>query len=173
MTDSNLFAFKQQQPTTKKTQNPKQNKTEPDSRSGTLKKESEQKKETENQHTEQKDKNGSGKLNNINETGNQQHDHKKENVSGKLNSITEIDNHQTKSDTEQEHGIRNQNTDTDPEAILNFERKTVEETHTRQTYLIRNDLLKRLNRAARRKRKGYKTRFVNLAIERLLDDLEK
>jgi len=155
----NLFGFQQQQKAKQPDHENEKNKQNIDPQqediSKNMKKEPEQKKEI----------------------GNQQHDHKKENVSGKLNSITEgeneIDNHQTKSDTEQEHGIRNQNTDTDPEAILNFERKTVEETHTRQTYLIRNDLLKRLNRAARRKRKGYKTRFVNLAIERLLDDLEK
>lgn len=50
-------------------------------------------------------------------------------------------------------------------------RKTVEDTHTRATYLVRNDLLKRLDKLAKGKR-GFKTLFVNKAMEALLNDLE-
>lgn len=49
--------------------------------------------------------------------------------------------------------------------------KTVEETHTRATFLFRNDLQKRLDKLAEGKR-GYKTMFMNDAIEALLDEME-
>ncbi|WMX58969.1 hypothetical protein [Peribacillus sp. R9-11] len=49
---------------------------------------------------------------------------------------------------------------------------TVEETHTRSTFLFRNDLSKRLDELAKGKR-GFKTMFLNEAIESLLDELEK
>lgn len=51
-------------------------------------------------------------------------------------------------------------------------KQTVEETHTRSTFLFRNDLQKRLDKLARGKR-GFKTMFLNEAIESLLDELEK
>lgn len=51
-------------------------------------------------------------------------------------------------------------------------RKTIEETHTRQTYLIRNDLIKRMERLAEKKERGFKTALVNHAIEKVLEELE-
>ena len=51
-------------------------------------------------------------------------------------------------------------------------RKTVEETHRRQTYLIDNELIKRLDRLARRQPKGFKTAVVNEGIRRVLDEIE-
>lgn len=50
--------------------------------------------------------------------------------------------------------------------------KTVEETHTRVTFLCRNDLAARLDKVSRGKR-GFKTMALNKAIENLLDELEK
>lgn len=50
---------------------------------------------------------------------------------------------------------------------------TVEETHTRTTVLIRNELLYRLNALAKRKKRGFKTIVFNTALEVILDDLEQ
>lgn len=50
-------------------------------------------------------------------------------------------------------------------------KKTVEETHTRSTFLFRNDLQERLDKLAKGKR-GYKTLFLNQAIEALLDEMD-
>lgn len=58
----------------------------------------------------------------------------------------------------------------DYEAIVKRER--VEDTHTRATFLIHNDLLKRLDKVSRGKR-GYKKILVNRALERILDEIEK
>jgi hypothetical protein len=52
------------------------------------------------------------------------------------------------------------------------QKKTVEETHTRQTYLIRNDLIDRLESIAYNKDRGFKTAFLNHAIERLLNEVD-
>lgn len=49
----------------------------------------------------------------------------------------------------------------------------VEETHTRDTYLIRNDLLERFNRLAKNEKKGFKMRFINYVLEKELDKIEK
>lgn len=63
-----------------------------------------------------------------------------------------------------------------PRAIEEFEKRlkkpTIEETHTRGTWLIRNDLLSRLNKLARHQQRGFKTYVVNYALEKILDDLE-
>lgn len=57
-----------------------------------------------------------------------------------------------------------------------YEEKTnkekVEDTHIRTTFLFRKDLSKRLEQLAKNKR-GFKTLFMNKAIEALLDELEK
>lgn len=61
-------------------------------------------------------------------------------------------------------------------ALSSFEEKkskpTIEETHTRQTYLIRNDLIERLNKLARRKDRGFKTHLINYAIEQALNEID-
>lgn len=63
-----------------------------------------------------------------------------------------------------------------PEAIEEFEKRmrrpTVEQTHTRQTWLINNELLRRLNKVARNQGRGFKTHLINYALERVLDELE-
>jgi len=53
-----------------------------------------------------------------------------------------------------------------------MKKKTVEDTHTRTTFLFRNDLVKRLDKLAKDKR-GFKTMAINKAIENLLNELEK
>lgn len=50
---------------------------------------------------------------------------------------------------------------------------TVEETHKRQTYLIDKDLIRRLERLAKRQPKGFKTAVVNEGIRRVLDEIEQ
>ncbi|MGX1195751.1 hypothetical protein [Metabacillus sp. SLBN-84] len=62
------------------------------------------------------------------------------------------------------------------ESLMNMydaksKKKTVEETHTRATFLFRTDLQKRLDNLANGKR-GFKTMFLNKAIEALLDEME-
>lgn len=63
-----------------------------------------------------------------------------------------------------------------PKPIEEFEKRlnkpTIEETHTRGTWLIRNDLLKRLDKLAKHQQRGFKTHIVNWAIEKVLDELE-
>lgn len=51
-------------------------------------------------------------------------------------------------------------------------KERVEDTHIRATFLFRKDLSKRLDKLAKNKR-GFKTLFMNKAIEALLDELEK
>src|SRR5699024_11762983 len=50
-------------------------------------------------------------------------------------------------------------------------KERVEDTHTRNTYLIRNDLMKRLNNYSKHRR-GFKTEFINYVVEQGLDELE-
>ncbi|PGA92169.1 hypothetical protein [Bacillus toyonensis] len=53
------------------------------------------------------------------------------------------------------------------------EKSTKEDTHTRQTWLIKNETIKRLDKLAKGKKKGFKTELVNQALEILLDRIEK
>ena len=50
-------------------------------------------------------------------------------------------------------------------------KERVEDTHTRNTFLIRNDLMKRLNHFSKHRR-GFKTEFINYVVEQGLDELE-
>ncbi|GMA65966.1 hypothetical protein [Alicyclobacillus fastidiosus] len=63
-----------------------------------------------------------------------------------------------------------------PRPIEEFEKRikkpTIEETHTRGTWLVRNDLLKRLEKLAKNQQRGFKTHLVNYALERILDEIE-
>lgn len=58
-------------------------------------------------------------------------------------------------------------------SIIDLVRKKerVEDTHTRNTFLIRNDLMKRLNHFSKHRR-GFKTEFINYVIEQGLDEIE-
>lgn len=51
-------------------------------------------------------------------------------------------------------------------------KKTVEDTHTRVTFLMDNETLERLNKIAKGKR-GLKTMVFNQAMKAILDELEK
>lgn len=51
-------------------------------------------------------------------------------------------------------------------------KKTIEDTHTRTTFLLENELLDRLNKLSKGKR-GFKTMIFNKAIAAILDELEK
>jgi len=104
----------------------------------------------------------SGKLNNKNE-------HEQSNVTEIRNSSTEQSNVTEKT--------RSSNSTRIPRPIEEFEKRlkkpTIEETHTRGTWLIRNDLLKRLDKLAKHQQRGFKTYVVNYALESVLDELEK
>ncbi|HDR3658539.1 TPA: hypothetical protein QCO67_005074 [Bacillus cereus] len=47
-----------------------------------------------------------------------------------------------------------------------------EDSHTRQTWLIKNETIKRLDKLAKGKKKGFKTELVNQALEMFLDRIE-
>lgn len=50
---------------------------------------------------------------------------------------------------------------------------TVEETHTRQTWLIRNDLIAALDALATDQDRGFKTQLVNYALEKVIDEVKR
>lgn len=50
---------------------------------------------------------------------------------------------------------------------------TVEETHVRRTWLIRSDLVVRLDRLAEDQGKGFSTQLVNQALDFAISELEK
>lgn len=52
-----------------------------------------------------------------------------------------------------------------------IKRETVEDTHTRKTFIVRNDLLRELDKLSKKQGRGFQTWFVNMAFERLLEEL--
>lgn len=64
---------------------------------------------------------------------------------------------------------------TKQERVAKLKSKTkkvrVEDTHTRKTYLVRNDLLDRIEKVANNTH-GFKIEFINFAIELALAELE-
>ena len=50
--------------------------------------------------------------------------------------------------------------------------KKAEDTHSRATFFLPKDTLKRLNTIAKGKKKGFKSRVVSDGINRILDELE-
>lgn len=53
-------------------------------------------------------------------------------------------------------------------------RKKVEDTHTRRTFLVKNELLERLDEFADRvNNTGFKTEFINYIMEKGLNELEE
>jgi len=53
-------------------------------------------------------------------------------------------------------------------------KQRMEETHTRRTFLIKNELLKRLDEKAKGvENKGFKTEFINYILEKGLDELDQ
>jgi len=101
-----------------------------------------------------------------------------------VNSTTENNNlNKTvlrNSDTEQSDVIRSPRTSGRqriPRPIEEFEKRLkrpkIEDTHSRATWLVKNDLLKRLERLAKNQERGFKTHLVNYALERILEELEE
>ncbi|WP_274655627.1 hypothetical protein [Paenibacillus humicola] len=78
---------------------------------------------------------------------------------------------ETKTETEHIHEHETvQKTINEYESILEkfSVKKTKEEMFTRQTYLIRNDLIKRFDLAAKNRKKGFKTEVINELLENFL-----
>lgn len=59
------------------------------------------------------------------------------------------------------------------EEIERHRKPKVEDTHTRDTYLIRNDLLARFNKLAKNQKKGFKMKLINYVLEKELNMIEK
>lgn len=57
--------------------------------------------------------------------------------------------------------------------LVSSKEEKVEDTHKRSTFLVRKDLLRRLNKIAKSQKHGFKTEFINTAIEIALDELER
>ncbi|WP_411955619.1 hypothetical protein ACKXGF_14350 (plasmid) [Alkalibacillus sp. S2W] len=53
------------------------------------------------------------------------------------------------------------------------DKQSIEDTHTRQTFLIQNDLAEELNDLSQKNKKGFKTAFINQAIESALNEYKK
>ncbi|OQR53157.1 hypothetical protein [Bacillus sp. CDB3] len=51
-------------------------------------------------------------------------------------------------------------------------KKTVEETHKRRTFLIRRELINRIDEIAKDKPKGFVTDLVNTALDSVITQLE-
>jgi len=50
----------------------------------------------------------------------------------------------------------------------------MEDTHTRRTFLVKNELLDRLDRTSKKiNNTGFKTKFINFILEKGLDELEE
>ena len=56
--------------------------------------------------------------------------------------------------------------------LLSYRGEKVEDTHKRSTFNVKRDLIKRLDKLSKGKH-GFKTHFINYAIESSLDELEK
>ena len=53
-------------------------------------------------------------------------------------------------------------------------KEKMEDTHTRRTFLVRNELLDRLDKVSKRINNiGFKTEFINFILEKGLDELEE
>lgn len=85
-----------------------------------------------------------------------------------LNSNNEHNNETVKLNSNSEQTTANE----DLLSIYNEEKPRVEDTHTRDTYLIRNDLLERFNNVARTQKKGFKMRLINHILEKELDRID-
>lgn len=72
-------------------------------------------------------------------------------------------------ESDKEESVSNQNL---PEELILKRRKKVEETHTRKTYLVRNELVDRLEQKKKDIGHGFLTRFINYAIENALDEID-
>lgn len=131
------------------------------------------KQQDEKQLTEKESVSETIKQNNKNENENNEQIHIKETQQENVTVLSNTVNI-TKDVTQRQTSISVQQV---KDELLNMyqeksKKETVEDTHTRTTFLFRNDLAKRLDKLAKNKR-GFKTMFMNKAIEALLDELEK
>jgi hypothetical protein len=113
------------------------------------------------------------------ELSNRNTENKQENVSENISSITEQDSTTQKTNTEKKVASVTDNTKTETEQgtdLLNSFKQTkklrVEDTHSRYTVLIDNELLKEINRVAKGKGKGFKTWFFNYALKMMLEEIK-
>lgn len=60
-----------------------------------------------------------------------------------------------------------------PNLNSKLNKKTRNETYTKERFFVRNDLNERLKTLVKSKSKGYKTGLINYALEKTLDELEK
>lgn len=67
--------------------------------------------------------------------------------------------------------INTQQEETFLTVFSNKKKPTVEQTHTRATWLVRNDLLKALDELSKGKDRGFRTQLVNYAIEKAINEI--
>ncbi|MED1305242.1 NADH dehydrogenase [[Bacillus thuringiensis] serovar konkukian] len=97
--------------------------------------------------------------------------------------VQESNNDNTPEVVQEPEEINEQQNENNPEHVHDefteqfleqFNKKvTKEDTHTRQTWLIKNETIKRLDKLSKGKRKGFKTELVNQALEMFLNRIEK
>ncbi|MGN7313418.1 hypothetical protein ACTHQ4_20230 [Alkalicoccobacillus gibsonii] len=95
----------------------------------------------------------------LNVTDNLNNENKQLNVTNNSKSETEVD------DTDE--------SSSDFWSTVTNKKPTVEDTHTRGTFLIQNELLERLDALAKGQKRGFKTKLVNHALKEFLDQVEK
>ncbi|MFD1678267.1 hypothetical protein [Alicyclobacillus fodiniaquatilis] len=131
-----------------------------------------------NTETEAKNTNvkRNAKTEQLNEIEKHKHQTESENVSVNSNTETETLNIIDNSNTVQSETPQKPFSIADHIAgmleIQEKDKRTVEDTHKRATFLIRNDLLQRLDKVAKRQSKGYKTRVINQLLQTWLDSLD-
>jgi hypothetical protein len=95
-------------------------------------------------------------------------------VTVKSNTNTEQSNETLKSSTDNKKETASEFSNTGNNFLNEFKKAkkpTVEETHTRQTYLIKNELIAELEKLAAGKDRGFKTHLVNYAIEQAIKQI--
>lgn len=108
-----------------------------------------------------------------NETINERQEINEQNTEPNNEIVTEdVQESENNNDSEPEHEhVHDKFTE---QFLEQFNKKvTKEDTHTRQTWLIKNETIKRLEKLSKGKRKGFKTELVNQALELFLDRIEK
>ncbi|MFB4165770.1 hypothetical protein ACE1TI_18725 [Alteribacillus sp. JSM 102045] len=128
-----------------------------------------------NSFSEQSKENNLSKLNN-----------ESENISASSKKNSFMDKNEVsvknKLETEQENNLGDRNIESEyNSADSGFwgmieqekKKKRVEDTHQRDTFLIRKDLLREFNKMAKKQPKGFKTKAINYALENFLDEVKK
>lgn len=108
----------------------------------------------------------------------QKDEQKMKDVKGKRNRKTETDDIKGKRKRTGSGKLKSEPEQVDDSGFLDkfqarFSKPTIEDTHTRRTFLVRNDLLKQMDKLAKKQRKGFKTHLLNYALEKALEELEE